>query len=61
MRRFPEALQLIENINDEAASTDSGSAKGALSITHLDEAVLSSAEEHTVLLYTEAAVAHTRG
>lgn len=61
VRRFSEALQLVEKVSDGATSSDSDSASSALSFTDFDRAVLSSAEEHDLLLFIEAAVAHIQG
>lgn len=58
MHRFPEALQLVENLDDEVASESSSDTRGAFSITRYDEAVFSSADKHDVLPYTKVAGAH---
>lgn len=50
MRRFPGALQLFERLNDEAAGENSNATRSALGVTHFGSAVLSSADEHYVLL-----------
>lgn len=60
VRRFSEALRLVEKRNDEAASSDSTGESGALGGTHLDSAVVFSSKEHDVLLYVDATDAHTR-
>lgn len=60
VRSFSAALLLVENINGEAASSESATARGVLAVPHLDNAMLLSAEEHGLLLYFEAAAAHTR-
>lgn len=60
MRRFREALRLVGNPDDKAASENFSAIRDALSVTHLDNAVLSSSKEHGVLLYMESATAHTR-
>lgn len=57
----PEALHLIENLSDEAASSGSSSARSARGATRLENAVLFSVEGHDILLCIEAAAAHTRG
>lgn len=61
MRRSPEALRLVDKINDEAASSDSASARGDLGVSDLINAVPFTAEKHDVLLYIETAAAHIRG
>lgn len=61
VQRFPETLPLFNNINDEAASSDSARAKIAVGSTHLDSLVLFNTVEHVVLLYIESAAAHTGG
>lgn len=60
MHRFPEALRVIEKLNDDAASDRFIPTRAALGVTHLHNPVLSSANEQNVLLYTGAAAAHTR-
>lgn len=61
VQRFPEALRLAGKTNDDAASSDSASPRDALGFTHLENAVLFSAEEHDVLLFIKAATAHNQG
>lgn len=41
MRRFPEALQLVETLNDKAASEDSSVTRGILSATRSDNTFFS--------------------
>lgn len=53
MQYTPAALHLVEKINEVAASSDFFSARAVLAATHLNNPVLSSAEEYDVLLYTE--------
>lgn len=60
MRCFPEAPRPIEKINDEAAGTDSASARSAFGGTYFDNAVPYSAEEHDVLLVVKAVAAHNQ-
>lgn len=60
VRRFPDALRLVEKLIYEGASKNSSATRGFLGVTRLDSAVLSSADEHSVLLYIEAAAARTR-
>lgn len=60
-RRSTEALRVPKNINDEAASGESASARGALGVTYLDNAVLFSAAEHDLLLYIKTAAARICG
>lgn len=57
---FPEALRLVEKLNDEASSEDSSAAGGNLALTRLDNAVSLSADEHDVLPYIEAAAAQRK-
>lgn len=59
MRRFPKALRPVENLNDEAARERSRATRGALGATHLEHPFLSKIDDRAVLLYTEAAAAHT--
>lgn len=61
MQRSPGALRLDQKISDKAASRDSAVTRNAWSVTHLDSAALSIAEEQDVMLYVEAAAAHTQG
>lgn len=60
MHRSTETLRLFKILNDDAASEDSNDSRSDLGATHLDEAILSSADEHDVLLYMQAAAAPTR-
>lgn len=60
MCRFPNALKLVEQLNDEDASEDFIATKVAFGAAHLDNAVLSSCYEHDLLLCIEAGAAHTR-
>lgn len=60
MRRLPKALELVEKLNDEASSENSTVTTDGLRATRLENSLLSKAEEHDVLLYLEAAAAHTR-
>lgn len=59
MRHFPEALRLVEMLTDEPVSRSFSATKGALGGSPLDKAVLSSAGEHDILTYVEAAAART--
>lgn len=61
MRPFPTAFRLVEKINDEASSSDSGSARDVLSYTYLDNAVLPSAKKDDSPQYVEAAATQTQG
>lgn len=57
---FPEVLQLVQKLNEEAATetfSATGDASGAI---HLDEALLSKVDDRTVLMYIEASGAPTR-
>lgn len=55
VRRFAEALRLVEKLDKNAASEDSSSIRGVFSVTHLDSALLPKAVEQDVLLYIKAA------
>lgn len=59
MRRFSEALRLASKVNDQAASSDSLSARDVLVVARFEIVLLSSHETHDVLLCTEDAAAHT--
>lgn len=61
MRRLPEALRLLEKLNDEAAGKGSSATEAASGIRHLESSVLSDAAERDVLLSIEAAAAHSQG
>lgn len=61
MHRFSKALRLVENRNEYAASEDSCTIRDALRVTHFDRKVLSSADEHDLVLYIDTAAAHTGG
>lgn len=61
MRHFSEALQLAEKLNDEAASEYFRVTRDASGATHLDNPLLSRADEHDVPLYIETEAEHTRG
>lgn len=50
LRRYPKALQLVENVNDEAAFSDSAAGKGGLSIPHLARALLPESRTQDALL-----------
>lgn len=50
VRRFPEALLLVKKLEDKAARESSSATTGVLGATHLKRAVLSSADDHDVLL-----------
>lgn len=60
MHRFLEALRLAEKQNGEATSEESSTTKGALGVTHLNDAILSKADKHDVLLYIETTAAHAQ-
>lgn len=61
VRRLPEPLRLVENLNGEGASEEPSVIKRALGATQLDDALLSGAGKLDVLLYVEAAATHKRG
>lgn len=61
MRRFMAAFRLVQKVSGELGSNDSVLARGALGVTDLANAVLSSAEKQDVLLYVKALVANTQG
>lgn len=60
VRRFSEALRLVDKLNDKAAGKSSSAIRGVLGTPHFDNAVFSSTDEHDALLYTEAVAALTR-
>lgn len=60
MRRFSEGLQLVEKLNDRAASENPGGSRGALEATQFHNAVLSSEDEHDVLVYIGNAAAYAQ-
>lgn len=55
--RRSKALRLVKEVNDEAVGGDSKGTKCVLSVTHLDNEALSSANEHNKLLYIETPAA----
>lgn len=57
--RFLGALRLVEKLNNETGSEQSRFTKGALGVFRLDKSVLSRADVLDVVLYIEAATAHT--
>lgn len=59
-RRYPETLQLIEKVNDEAAANDSAARKSALGIKHLESVLLLESKKQDALVSIAAAAAHTR-
>lgn len=59
--RSPEALRLIDKINDEAVSESSSATRDALSVTQLYNALLLKADKHDVVLYIKTAAADARG
>lgn len=52
---YLEAVQLVEKVNEEAASDDSAAGNGGLRITHLDGALLLKSENWKALLLNNAA------
>lgn len=60
VRCFPEALSLVEGLDDEAASENSNASKWTLGATHFDNALFSAAVEHEGPLYIEAPEAYRR-
>lgn len=60
MGRCWKALRLVGKLKDETACEKSSGSRDVLDVTHLSEAVLSSADEHYVLLYIEATAAHPK-
>lgn len=61
MRRFLEALFLVEKVNNGGATVKSSVTRGALGGTHSDNTLFSRADDHDVLRYIGAAAAHRRG
>lgn len=61
VRRFSDALRLVEKLKNDTATEKLSLNRGTLGGTHLDNAVLSSAEEQDAMLYIRAAAAHTQG
>lgn len=59
-RQYPQALQLVEEVNDKAAVNDSGAGKSGLGIMYLDGALLLNSEEQDALLFIETATFHTK-
>lgn len=60
VRRLSEDLRLVRKVNDEPASAKASAAKSGLRIAQLDNVVLSGADEHDILMHTEATAAHRR-
>lgn len=60
MRRYSEAVELFERVNNEAAAGDSAARKSWLDITRLDSALLSESEKQDALLFMEATAARTK-
>lgn len=51
-------MQVDKDLNEEAASEDASANRNSFVVTHVDDAVFSSAGD--LLLYTEAVPKHTR-
>lgn len=60
MHRFLKALPSVEMPNEEVEIESSRATSGALYTTHLENAVLFSADDYDVVLKTGTAAAHTR-
>lgn len=60
MRRYVEALLLVQKAKDEAETEDSSAMKGGLGITHLDSALLMQSEKQDALLPNVNAKAQTK-
>lgn len=56
---FPDALQLVETLNDMAASEDCSATGGAFRVIHVDRTVLPSADKYAVQLYIELSITCT--
>lgn len=61
MSHFPEALRLVEKLNNEAGSRDSSVTRGALGGFHLEKSLLYKSSNRLLLLYIEDAAAEKRG
>lgn len=61
MRAFLNALLLVETLINETESEDPSAIRSALVFRHLENVVLSNAEEYYVLLHFETAATHARG
>lgn len=59
VRRYPEPLQLSENVKDEAAASDGAAGKNRLRITHLDSALFLDSERRDAASFMKAAAVHT--
>lgn len=58
MHRQPEALRLVEDLNESATADASHTGQSALGITHLDSAVLLTAEKNDLLLLFKEVAVH---
>lgn len=58
MRQYPEAIQLVGKVNDEAAANDSAAEKDGPGIMRLDSALLFRSEGQDAPLLIKAAAAH---
>lgn len=58
VRRFSEAPPLVEKLDRKGCSENSSASRDAMGATRLENIVLSSPDEHHVLLYVESRAAH---
>lgn len=58
-QRYPEARQLVEKVNHEAAAGDSAGSKDGLGIRHVSSALLLQAEKQASLRFIGIAAVHT--
>lgn len=60
VRRYPDALQLVEGVSDKTAGGDSAAGKGRLGLKPLDSFLLLQSEKQDDLLFTDAVGVFTK-
>lgn len=60
MCSYPEALQPVEKVNDEAAAGDKAGGKGGLGITQLLNALLLESKKQNAVLLIETSAVHNK-
>lgn len=60
MHRYPEALQIVENVSNEATASDSAAGKGGLDISHLYGSLLLKPAKQDALHFIKAATVHRK-
>lgn len=60
VRRYSEAVELVENVNDEAVAGESAAGKDKLGITHLESALVLHLENQDSLPVIKAGAVHAK-